>query len=163
MSHIKLATALPLTVIALLCHVAVKSFVVPPRTHLTTNPSRALCIAQVKVSQPTSDAAAEAGIREWPQQTKKGQWQESVENGETMLRYILDGSGRVDIQEEDGNTQTFRVQPGTLVEISDQAMVTWESSSPEMIVLTPNFEEGGVFVAVVLVALVLFGSLIAFS
>jgi hypothetical protein len=119
-------------------------------------------MARVQVSRPSSDVAAAQGIREWPQQTKGGSWREDSEDGELLTRYVLEGTGTVEIQ-QDGNARSFPLAPGTLVEVDGKAALSWTTSSPEMIILTPGFEQGGVFAAVAAVVLVLFGSLVALS
>ena len=119
-------------------------------------------MADVTVSQPSSDAAAAQGIREWPQQTKKGTWREDSEDGEILTRYVLEGTGTVEIEEQ-GNAKSFQVAPGTLIEVDGKAALSWAATSSEMIILTPGFEQGGVFAAVAAVVLILFGSLIALS
>lgn len=141
----------------------VESFLISPDTSHPIRPACTIYMADIRVSQPTPQTAAEAGIREWPQQTKSGQWQEFCEEGEMISRYVLEGFGHLDIREEDGNTKPFSIRPGTLIEVSGQASLTWETSTKEMIILTPSFEEGCLFAAVAFAALVLFGSLVAFS
>ena len=47
---------------------------------------------------------------EWPQQTKKGSWREDSEDGELLTRYVLEGTGAVEI-EEDGNTKSYNPSP----------------------------------------------------
>ena len=122
-----------------------------------------LQMADVRISLPSSDDAASMGIREWPQVTKTGSWQEESTDGKTLTRYILDGSGTLNIQDDSSNTRTTQLKPGTLIEVEGKAVLSWKCTSSEMIILTPGFEEGNVFIAFGLVVVVLFGSLIAFS
>ncbi|KAL3899793.1 MAG: hypothetical protein SGARI_006382, partial [Bacillariaceae sp.] len=110
--------------------------------------------ANVNVSQPSSDAAAAQGMREWPQQTKKkGTWLEDCEDGELLTRYVLEGAGTVEIAQDD-NSKSYKLSPGTLVEVEGKAALSWTVASSEMIILTPGFEQGGVFAAVAVVVLV---------
>jgi hypothetical protein len=120
--------------------------------------------ANVRVSFPSSDDAASMGIREWPQLTKRGSWEEKSEEGTTLTRYILDGSGTLDIIEVnkgEGATQTLK--PGTLIEVKGKAVLSWRCTSSEMIILTPGFEQGSVFVVFALAVALLLGALIALS
>lgn len=60
--------------------------------------------------------------------------------------------------------QTLSVTPGTLVEIqegSPELRLDWKSDTEEMILLTPGFEQGGVFLGVIAGILVLFGVLLS--
>jgi hypothetical protein len=104
------------------------------------------------------DDAAMMGIRDWPQQSKQGQWSESCAEGQTLTRYILDGEGTVLINDE-GSPQT--VGPGTLVEVEGPSNLSWQSATPEMIILTPGFEEGGKLLAVAGVLVLVCGALLA--
>ncbi|VEU33661.1 unnamed protein product [Pseudo-nitzschia multistriata] len=123
----------------------------PPRTELSV-PSQAQCES--------------LGIREWPQQSKSGSWTEAVAPGNSLVRYVLEGSGSLEIV-TDGETERQSVRPGTLVEIesseSSGVQLEWacDASCPEMVLLTPGFEEGGVFLGVLAGILVLFGVLLS--
>ena len=139
----------------------------------------------VDLQTPSPEEAAALGIREWPQQVKsKGtSWSESVEPDRTVLRYILDGRGTVEIhpplvqEEETTTTRTIRsttssppptptavrlvvkVQTGNLIQVQGPVTLHW-TAQEEIILLTPGFEEGGLFVSVLVTVLVLFGTLI---
>lgn len=155
--------AILLTILVLECCRVTEVHGFAPRSRKTSIPSLARRhMADLNVSQPSPDAAAAQGIREWPQQTTTGSWLEDSEDGELLTRYVLEGTGTVEI-EADGNTRSFNVAPGTLVEVDGKATLSWKASSQEMIILTPGFEQGGVFAAVAVVVLILFGSLIALS
>ena len=120
-----------------------------------------LHMADVSIRTPSSDAAAQMGIREWPQQLKKGAWEESSSEGQTLVRYVLDGTGSLEVMDvESSTTSTTKLSPGTLVEISGEASLSWNSDG-DMIILTPGFEEGGTFLAVAAGVVVLFGALLA--
>jgi hypothetical protein len=105
----------------------------------------------VEISFPTPNAAADMGIRDWPQIYHPSSWTESVNEGGLVTRYVLDGRGRVTIDYCDDITGTSRriekqrVYPGTLVEVDGEATLSWDVDDPKtgMIVLTPNYEEGG--------------------
>ena len=114
----------------------------------------------VEISFPTPNAAADMGIRDWPQIYHPSSWTESINTnneGAKLTRYILDGRGRVTIDYVDISTgQTCRivnkqrVYPGTLVEVTGggESTLIWDvDNDPKqgtrgMIVLTPNYEEG---------------------
>ena len=142
----------------------------------------------VDLQTPSPEEATALGIREWPQQVKsKGtSWSESVEPDRTVLRYILDGTGTVEIhpslvQEEETTTTRMtrttrrttsspprtptavrlvvKVQTGNLIQVQGPATLHW-TAQEEIILLTPGFEEGGLFVSVLVAVLVLFGTLI---
>lgn len=120
----------------------------------------------VRVTTPSPDIAAGMGIREWPQQFKSGSWKEEVSSSSdtTLVRYVLEGTGTVDISStSEGENKSYKVRPGTLLEVSGPATLSWTTTTKdgEMIILTPNYEEGGTFLGVVAALVVLCGALIA--
>ncbi|KAL7464659.1 hypothetical protein ACHAXS_004996 [Conticribra weissflogii] len=117
----------------------------------------------VEITFPTAEDAASMGIRDWPQKFYSSSWSESVSDGQIVTRYVLDGKGRVDIQyldpySGDISNRKERVYPGTLVEVEGEATLVWNVDDEKvgMIVLTPDFQEGGklILVAAFLVALI---------
>eukprot|EP00537_Pseudo-nitzschia_pungens_P014336 CAMPEP_0172384682 /NCGR_PEP_ID=MMETSP1061-20121228/2419_1 /TAXON_ID=37318 /ORGANISM="Pseudo-nitzschia pungens, Strain cf. pungens" /LENGTH=231 /DNA_ID=CAMNT_0013113395 /DNA_START=65 /DNA_END=760 /DNA_ORIENTATION=+ len=139
-----------------------------------------LAVVSPRVSVPSQAECETLGIREWPQQSKTGSWTETVKPGSSLVRYVLEGSGSLAIL--GGNEATassssssssfssspIAVSPGTLVEIeadadegSDVRLAWTTSNDAEMILLTPGFEEGGVFLGVLAGILVLFGALLS--
>jgi hypothetical protein len=134
-----------------------RSFAVPARMMERS----VLRMADISVTTPSSDAAAERGIREWSQQLKKGSWEETSSEGQTLIRYVLDGNGVLEIDSaESSRKRTTNLTPGTLVEVSGDASLSW-SAEGEMIILTPGFEEGGKLLGVAAAAIVIFGALLA--
>lgn len=118
--------------------------------------------ASVDISSPSPDEAANMGIRDWPQQLKTGTWEEQAGDGQTIVRYVLDGKGVVEISTDDQTgTKRTSVGPGSLVEVTGEASLSWKASSGEMIVLTPGFEEGGKLIGVAVAMIVLCGALVA--
>lgn len=115
-----------------------------------------------KISFPSVSDAAEMGIREWPQQTKSGSWEGLSKDGDILVRYVLDGKGTLKI-EENGKQTWSKLQPGTLIEVKGEALLSWTAASAEMIILTPTFEEGGVFFAVAAIVTMTFIALLALS
>ena len=116
--------------------------------------------ANMDISTPTPDEAAEMGARDWPQQFKNSDWSESVPEAKTVLRYILSGQGSV--SSVDANIQKRRIGPGTLVEITGPANVDWNvDAGDEIIVLTPGYEEAGLLLGVAGAFVVLCGVLVA--
>ncbi len=104
----------------------------------------------VIISFPTPESAIAMGIRDWPQQFKTSSWTEEVGTGMIATRYVLDGRGRITIDYYDDDDvprriSNRRVYPGTLVEVDGEAKLSWEVDDERtgMIVLTPNYEEGG--------------------
>jgi hypothetical protein len=118
------------------------------------------CMAVVSVTTPSPDAAADLGIRDWPQQLKKGSWSEASDPGQTLVRYVLDGTGTVEI-ESNQSSKSSVLGPGTLIEVTGEAHLSWEASSSEMILLTPGFEERGKLLGVAALMVIVCGALIA--
>lgn len=121
-----------------------------------------LCMVDVSVRTPSQEEAEKLGIREWPQQAKSGSFQESCQEGEKLVRYVLDGQGKVEVLDSEESKQ-ISVAPGLLLEVSGEATLNWEVTSDEMIVLTPGFEQLGLFAGVAVALVVLLGALIANS
>jgi hypothetical protein len=121
-----------------------------------------LFMTDVSVTTPSPDAAADMGIRDWPQQLKKGSWTDASGPGQMLVRYVLDGTGTVEIVTiHDSITKLSTVGPGTLIEVTGEAKLSWEASSSEMILLTPGFEEGGKLLGVAALMVIVCGALIA--
>lgn len=117
--------------------------------------------ATVSVRTPSQEEAEGLGIREWPQQAKsKGAFQEVCQD--TLVRYVLDGQGSVQVTDGEESKQVA-MAPGSLLEVSGEATLDWVVASDEMIILTPGFEQGGLFAGVTLAVVVLLGALIATS
>ena len=116
-------------------------------------------MSRIRTSVPSQAKCEELGIREWPQQSKQGSWSENVPPENSLFRYVLEGSGSLELED-----QAPSVTPGTLVEIqegSPELRLDWKSDTEEMILLTPGFEQGGVFLGVIAGILVLFGVLLS--
>mmetsp|Transcript_23800 Transcript_23800/g.33282 ORF Transcript_23800/g.33282 Transcript_23800/m.33282 type:complete len:180 (+) Transcript_23800:129-668(+) len=154
----------------------VVSFVISTRTNFRPTPTftrhpfscrsfpPTLLAASVDVSAPSPEKAAEMGVRDWPQQLRQGEWEEKVESGTTLVRYVLDGKGVVETTTYDdngSNSNRISVGPGSLVEVTGEAVMSWKASTGEMIILTPGFEEGGKLAGVALAMIVLCGALVA--
>jgi hypothetical protein len=139
-----------------------RSFAVPARMMDRS----VLRMADISVTTPSSDAAAEMGIPEWSQQLKEGSWEETSSEGQTLIRYVLDGNGVLEIDTaESSPKRTTNLTPGTLVEVSGDASLSW-SAEGEMIILTeiiltPGFEEGNKSLGVAAAAILIFGALLA--
>ena len=104
----------------------------------------------VEITFPTPEEAASMGIRDWPQQFHSKTWSDRVSEGGIATRYVLDGKGRLTIDYYDDNNvkqriNNQRVYPGTLVEVDGEANLLWEVDNERegIIILTPNYEEGG--------------------
>mmetsp|Transcript_11524 Transcript_11524/g.16230 ORF Transcript_11524/g.16230 Transcript_11524/m.16230 type:complete len:161 (-) Transcript_11524:809-1291(-) len=59
--------------------------------------------SSVDISTPTPEEAANMGVRDWPQQVRQGEWEEQVNSGTTLVRYVLDGTGVVEITTNSNN------------------------------------------------------------
>jgi hypothetical protein len=126
--------------------------------------------SRIGVSVPSQAKCETLGVREWPQQSKKGSWNEKVDPETSLVRYVLEGTGSLKFRVEgDGNvgdSDKISVKPGTLIELEPgmtAVQLEWECASncPEMILLTPGFEEGNVFLGVIAGIVVLFGALLS--
>lgn len=117
----------------------------------TKNPITTLH-AGLQITNPTPNEAADMGIRDWPQQVKSSFDTEQISEGKTVVRYVLDGEGKLN-----GN----KVGPGTLIEAEGECELKWEISSDNMIILTPGYEDFGKLAGVLAVFVVLCGALIA--
>lgn len=125
----------------------------------------------VNVETPTQEEAEALGIREWPQQARpQGAFQEiSTSSDTTTSRYVLDGLGQLTVvsttkTSPDSNKRiVVPLRPGTLVEVTGDAEMTWDVTSEEMIILTPEYEQIGVFLGVLAGLIVLVGILVSLS
>jgi len=111
----------------------------------------------IQSSTPSQEEAVQLGIREWPQQVKTGEWRESTKgtSSEPLARYVLEGKGRITV----GSGESVFVGPGTLVTLANEDDIRWKVTTPDMIVLTPGYEEGGKLVAVAAALIALVGAL----
>lgn len=123
--------------------------------------------SRIGVSVPSQSKCEALGVREWPQQSKTGTWTEGVSPEASVQRYILEGSGKLSVVVDDsGDATAITLKPGTLVEIgvgTPSVTLEWECgpNCPEIILLTPGFEEGNVFLGVIAGIVVLFGVLLS--
>ena len=118
-------------------------------------------MANIDFQSPSPEEAADMGIRDWPQQFKTENWSEFVAEDATLIRYILSGTGSVEITDEDlAFTRSKEVGPGSLLQVTGPATLKW-TVNDELIVLTPGFEQGGLLAGVAAAVIVLFGALIA--
>lgn len=122
----------------------------------STRPSRPASLAlsaSIQVTTPSPDDAADMGIRDWPQTQRNGAWQEQVTDGQTLVRYVLDGQGKLTITDNSSSSSstTQAVGPGTLIEVTDDATLDW---SGDLLLLTPGYEQGGLFLGVLATLLV---------
>ena len=127
--------------------------------------------ADIIITTPTPDEAADMGARDWPQQAKNAPgWSESVPDDAVVTRYILSGRGTVSTTssgDRSGKTNKSssprrKIGPGSLVEITGPANVDWTvEAGEEMIVLTPGYEEAGLLLGVAGAFVVLCGVLVA--
>ena len=131
-------------------------YIKPPSTSRPT--VSALFAAEVSITAPTQEEAEQMGIREWPQQAKsKGTFTESSKDGQTLTRYILDGTGRVQVDDK----VPLAVKPGDVLEVTGEGKLTWEVLSDEMVLLTPGFEQVGLFAGVAVGLVLLLAALFA--
>eukprot|EP00586_Coscinodiscus_wailesii_P012918 CAMPEP_0172497538 /NCGR_PEP_ID=MMETSP1066-20121228/101329_1 /TAXON_ID=671091 /ORGANISM="Coscinodiscus wailesii, Strain CCMP2513" /LENGTH=110 /DNA_ID=CAMNT_0013270375 /DNA_START=286 /DNA_END=618 /DNA_ORIENTATION=- len=102
------------------------------------------------------------GIRDWPQQTRSSQWDERVSETQTVIRYVLDGTGTVACTSNDGGEAgSGVVGPGSIVEAEGDCVLKWDvDGGGDMVILTPGFEMGGAFLFVLVGLILLSGVLI---
>ena len=120
--------------------------------------------SRISISVPSQAKCEELGIREWPQQSKSGSWNEAVAPENSLVRYVLEGKGSLEITQGGDESQVIQVNPGSLVEIgpgTPDLQLEWTSGEAEMILLTPGFEEGSIFLGVIAGIIVLFGVLLS--
>mmetsp|Transcript_4752 Transcript_4752/g.12071 ORF Transcript_4752/g.12071 Transcript_4752/m.12071 type:complete len:280 (+) Transcript_4752:3-842(+) len=137
---------------------------------------------EVNVQTPTQEEAESFGIREWSQQARQqGTFVETVADATTTTtRYVLEGEGQLTVvsssattttttsnkKDNDNKTQVVKLRPGTLVEVTGgggDVQLNWDITSKEMILLTPGFEEIGLFVGVIVGFVGLVGALVTLS
>jgi len=138
----------------------VQTTITRPRQHHSYHFSSALN-ASPEFSVPSQERCVELGIRDWPQTTKSGEsWSEEVQEGQNLTRYILQGSGTVSV-----NSVNKKFNVGVLLEVEGPASLEWkrDASSDSVIILTPGFENGGLFAAALVGFVALCGALVALS
>jgi hypothetical protein len=112
----------------------------------------------LKISSLSPNEAVNLGIREWPQQVKRGTFTEDVKEGAVATRYVLEGSATVSTTSD----SAIRIlTPGTLLEVTGPTTLQWKVTSDETILLTPGYEEGGKLAAVALGLATLCGAILA--
>jgi hypothetical protein len=120
-----------------------------------------------KISNPSQDEAEILGIREWPQQSKTKDWSEKTTDNQPLIRYILKGSGSLTIQDNengsDGTVKQTRFSTGNLIEVDGPCSLNWmiDDDCDGVILLTPGFEQGGLFIGAIVAMVVMFGVLIS--
>ena len=120
-------------------------------------------MAEITVRTPSQEEAEGLGIREWPQQAKpRGSFQESCQEGQSLVRYVLDGQAKVQVSDAE-ESKEVSMPPGSLLEVTGEATLSWDVTSPEVIILTPGFEQVGLFAGVAVTMVVVLGALIALS
>ena len=144
-------------------------------TPTPTPTSTVLYSSSSSFTNPTQEQSVELGIRDWPQQSKsQSTWEEVVKDGETLTRYILQGNGDVTItsDEKGGSSSSSssssssgkakKFTTGVLIEVSGPASLNWVNrGSEDVIILTPGYEQGGLFLGAAATLVVLCGALIA--
>ena len=74
-------------------------------------------IDRIEVSSPPQDKCESLGVREWPQQSKRGTWNEEAAPDASLARYILEGKGLLTVvANDDASDETKQeeilVKPG---------------------------------------------------
>jgi len=135
----------------------------------STTPSPSSVDSAVEVKYPNQDEAVALGAREWPPQVRSGKWTDRLEVGAIAARYVLDGRGTIDVTLFDAKTglpktsepTRHNLVPGSLVEAMGPATIEWTSTTPEMIVLSPKFEQAGLLAGVATAIVLLFAALLS--
>jgi len=109
---------------------------------------------------PSQQESEDLGIREWSQQTKSSSWTDEATEGQTLVRYILQGSGVLYVDGE--SSKKFNV--GMLVEVEGPVKLDWEKDVEEdVIILTPGYESGGLFAGALVGFVAMVGALVALT
>lgn len=120
-----------------------------------------------KISNPSQDESEILGIREWPQQSKTKDWSEKATDDQPLIRYILKGSGILTIVDDDTDSDTIvkktTFSTGNLIEVDGPCSLKWtiDDDCESVILLTPGFEQGNLFVGAIVAMMVMFGALIS--
>jgi len=116
--------------------------------------------ATPKYNMPSQQESEDLGIREWSQQTKSSSWTDEATEGQTLVRYILQGSGVLYVDGE--SSKKFNV--GMLVEVEGPVKLDWEKDVEEdVIILTPGYESGGLFAGALVGFVAMVGALVALT
>lgn len=116
--------------------------------------------ATPKYTMPSQEESVDLGIREWPQQTKSSSWDEEAKEGQTLVRYVLQGSGSVTVNGQAAK----KFMTGMLMEVDGPASLQWNKDDGEdVILLTPGFENGGLFAGALIGFVAMVGALVALS
>ena len=139
-----------------------------PRAHATTvlpKPSHRRTLGVVAVLTPSSPSQEELevqGVRDWPQTSNRGPFEDVCEAG--ALRYVLQGSGTVRARMGDApapEDPEVSVDIGTMLEVSEPCTLVWMPDNKlGFVLLTPEYK-GPPLLAVGAAFFVLFGGLIA--
>lgn len=120
-----------------------------------------------KISNPSQDESEILGIREWPQQSKTKDWSEKATDNQPLIRYILKGSGSLIIVDDDEDSDTIvkktKFSTGNLIEVDGPCSLKWtiDDDCDNIILLTPGFEQGKLFLGAIVAMMVMFGALIS--
>jgi len=146
-----------------------------------SSPSLVLLYATPKYTMPSQQESVELGIRDWPQQTKSSSWSEEAKEGQTLIRYILQGSGTVTVtvtglaagSGSGGNSNSNSNQPkkfntGMLLEVEGPVSLEWninkdDAEGGDVIILTPGYENTSLFVGAIVGFVAMVGALVALS
>lgn len=116
--------------------------------------------ATPKYNKPSQQESEDRGIRDWPQQTKSSSWTDEATEGQTLVRYILQGSGVLYV---DGKSSK-KFNAGMLVEVEGPVKLDWKKDVGEdVILLTPGYESGGLFAGALVGFVAMVGALVALS
>ena len=106
--------------------------------------------------------SVELGIREWSQQTKS----EEAKEGQTLIRYILQGSGTVAVTvagSVGNNNQPKKFNTGMLLEVEGPVLLEWninkDDEGGDVIILTPGYENTSLFVGAIVGFVAMVGAL----
>ncbi|KAJ1457583.1 hypothetical protein M885DRAFT_515190 [Pelagophyceae sp. CCMP2097] len=146
----------------LLSLAALASAFAPPRRAATGRHGSLL--NSIRVSNLSPQVAMEKGVRDWPFTTRgPGVFEEMVEAG--TVRYVLEGEATVEYSVFAGGNSAdapLAVSPGSLVEVDKECNLRW-TAAQDLVVLTPTFEQGGLYFAGLAAVVVVFGALVVFA
>lgn len=113
----------------------------------------------VKASTPPQKEKEAMGMQSWPGfLNKKDDFQERLGPGKT--RFVQGGSGSLVATPTGGGApQTVKLFPGILIEVETECDVAWKVDEP-LFLLTTEFEQIGLYLAVVAAVVIFFALLI---
>jgi hypothetical protein len=102
-----------------------------------------LLLAALSSSMPTQAQLEEMGVRDWPQTSQQGPFEDECAAG--ARRYVLEGSGSVRARtglEPAADDEVLPISVGAMLEVSDACTLSWlpDEGCKEIVILTPEYK-----------------------